>query len=694
MLLPSFALLPLEILIKNPPKAQRIIKTLEIHGEKMPDPYFWMRNRDDPKVIQYLKAENAYTTAVMKSTEGLQDKLFREMVSRIQETDQSLPERVGEYYYYDRTEKGKQYKIYCRKRNSLCNPEEIILDENLLAAGKVFFLLGSLEVSPNHCLMAYSTDTSGNEKYALQVKDLHSGKLYPDVIPETSGEIVWANDNRTLFYVKTDEANRPYKVFRHRLGENFQNDALLFKEDNEKFSARIDKTKNDAFVLIHLESNTSSEIHILDANKPEGDFRVFSPRKENLEYSLENNHDSFFIVTNENAKNFKVMEAPVKSFSKDNWKEFIPHDPAVKIDGIDAFEKFLVIFERKGGLQHFRYFSFAERKFNDIDFSESAYGCWEGENREFKADFFRFHYSSLITPESIFDFNFESGVRELKKRINVLGDYYPASFTSERIFAQAYDGTKVPVSLVHLKSLKKDGNNPLYLTAYGSYGDSNDPTFSSIRLSLLERGFIFAIAHIRGGGEMGRQWYEEGKLMHKKNTFSDFISAAEFLIEEKYTSSSRLVICGRSAGGLLMGAVLTMRPDLFGLVIAGVPFVDVINTMLDSSIPLTAGEFEEWGNPKEREAFHYMKSYSPYDNVKSQNYPPLLILAGLNDSRVQYWEPAKFAAKLRSNKTDSNPLLLKTTMGTGHFGASGRYDSLKEDAFEFAFIFKILGITK
>lgn len=677
-----------------PPVAQIEPKVDTLFGQVMVDNYYWLRDRGNPRVIEYLEAENAYTDAVMKPTQELQEKLYQEMISRIKETDISVPVRWDDYYYYSRTEEGKQYQTYCRKKGTLQAEEEILLDVNQLAQGKDYFHLGSYDPSPDHNLLAYSFDTTGSERYILRVKNLITSELYPDFIENTTGSLQWANNSRTLFYVIPDEAWRPYKLYRHTLGDDVKNDYLVFHEKDEAFNLDIGKSKSNWFLFIKLESETTSEVHFLDADNPNGEFRVICPRQKDMVYSAEHHDDQFYIVTNDNAKNFKLMRSPVSHPSKENWQEVIPPRDAVKLDRIEVFKDYMVLYEWENGLTQIDIRDFATGQTKRIDFPEPVYTCWGEWNPDFNSQVLRFSYTSLITPSSIYDYHMRTGKRELKKQQEVLGGYDPSQYQSERLFATAGDGTKIPVSLVYKKGMEKNGNNPLFLIGYGAYGLSSEPEFESYHLSLLDRGFIYAIAHVRGGGEMGRHWYDDGKLLKKKNTFTDFIAISEFLIEQKFTSADKLVIAGGSAGGLLVGTVVNMQPDLFGVVIADVPFVDIINTMLDASIPLTVIEYDEWGNPNEKDYFDYMLSYSPYDNVEAKDYPPMLILAGLNDTRVQYWEPAKWTAKLRAIKTDKNRLLLKTNMGAGHGGASGRYAQLEEMAFDYAFILDVMGMKE
>ncbi|HZS49784.1 MAG TPA: S9 family peptidase [Bryobacterales bacterium] len=676
----------------KPPAAKTVPKTSTIHGDTRVDEYSWLRERSNPEVIRYLEEENRYTEAVMKHTEPLQAALYEEMRRRIKETDLSVPEKIDNYFYYQKTVEGQQYPVFCRKRDAQDAPEEIILDQNALAAGHNYFRLGVHQPSPNHRLFAFSTDTNGSETYTLALKDLSTGELLKDQIPETYYGLAWGNDNKTFFYTTLDPAKRPYRLFRHTVGTDPAHDKLVYEEKDEKFFVHISKTRSRKYILLTLESETSSEVRYLSADEPTGEFRVVEPRRPNVEYGVEHHGDRFFIVTNENAKNFKLMDAPVSDPSRRNWKEVIPHREAVKLDGVDAFENHLVIYERENGLRKMRIRNMSTGEIRAVDFPEPVYTFFPATNPEFHTHLLRFNYTSLVTPRSVFDYDMNTGRRELKKQYEVLGGYEPERYQSERVFAQAPDGASVPISLVYKKGLARDGKNPLLLYAYGAYGLSTDPVFSPDRLSLLDRNFIFAIAHVRGGGEMGRSWYENGKLLHKKNTFTDFIACAEHLIAEGYTAKDRLVIYGGSAGGLLIGAVLNMRPELFKIAIAKVPFVDVINTMLDESLPLTVTEFEEWGNPKEKQYYDYMKSYAPYENVAAKAYPHMLVTTGLNDPRVSFWEPAKWVARLRKVKTDENVLLLKTNMGAGHGGASGRYDRLKETAFEYAFILDLLGM--
>jgi len=678
----------------TPPVAEKHPQVLVVHGDERIDDYFWMRDSNDPNVIAYLEAENAYTDAMMQHTQGLQTTLYSEMLARIKETDLSVPYRKDDYYYYSRTEEGKDYPIYCRKKGSLDASEEILLDQNELAKGYDYFSLGTFQVSPNHQLLAYSVDASGAEKHTLFFLDLNTFELYPETLTETYYSFAWGNDNRTVFYTKVDSTNRPFQLWRHTLGSSPEDDVLIYQEPDEAYFLSVGKTRSQAYILMSLGSKVTSEVHYLDAHNPTNSFQVIHPRQQGMEYSIEHHSDRFYIVTNDEAINFKLVKTPVAKPSKDNWQTVIPHREDVLLSSVSAFADYLVISERKGGLPMIRVQKTSTGEEQDIRFPEPTYSISPGNNPEFNTTTLRFNYTSLITPFSVFDYDMETKQRELKKETEVLGGYDRTQYESEWIMATASDGTEIPLSIVYKKGLQKDGTNPLFLTAYGSYGVSYPASFSSTRLSLLNRGVIVAIAHIRGGGEMGRKWYEDGKFLHKKNTFTDFIACAEHLITQKWTSSDRLAISGGSAGGLLMGAVINSRPELFKVVLAAVPFVDVVTTILDTSLPLSALEWEEWGNPNDKTYYDYMKSYSPYDNVKPQDYPNILITAGLNDSRVKYWEPAKWTAKLRELKTDNNILLLKTNMGAGHGGASGRYESLKETAFEYAFVLDCLGLQQ
>ena len=660
------------------------------HGDRRVDPYYWLRERESPEMLAYLEAENAYTSASMAHTEALQKELFAEMKGRIKETDESVPVEKGGYFYYRRTEEGKQYAIYCRKAGSLDAPEEVLVDLNVEAEGKGYMRLGNFSVSPNQRLLAYALDDNGSENYTLRVKNLETGELLPDEVTKTYYGLEWGNDNATLYYTILDPAMRPYKLFRHRLGSDVSSDELIFHEPDEGYFLSVGKTKTERFLTVHLGSAVTDEVHLIDADDPNARPVVVQPRIHQMEYSVEHHRDGagsekLYITTNWEAENFRVMTAPVDAPGQANWQEFIPHRPAVKVDRVEAFLDFLVVYEREAGLRQIRVQDAQSGAYHRIEQPEPVYTIGGGENPNYESRTFRYGYTSLVSPPTVFDYAMDTRQREMKKQDEVKG-YNPDDYRAERVWATAADGVQVPVSLVYPKGIALDGSNPTLLYGYGSYGVSIDPSFNSSRVSLLQRGFVFAIAHVRGGGEMGRAWKEDGKFFKKRNSFTDFIAATEHLIGAGYTRPEKLAATGRSAGGLLMGAVVNLRPDLFRAVIAGVPFVDVINTMLDASIPLTVGEWEEWGNPADPEYYAYMKSYSPYDNVAATAYPAILATAGLNDPRVQYWEPAKWVALLRTRKTDDNLLLLKTNMGAGHGGASGRYDYLEETAFEYAFL--------
>jgi len=674
------------------PVAHIIPKTTVIHGDTLVDNYYWLREKTNPEVIKYLEEENAYTASVMKHTEKLQKKLYKEMLGRIQETDLSVPSRKDDYFYYKRTVKGKQYPIYCRKKGNLNAAEEILLDQNELAKGHSYLEIGVYNVSPDHRILAYSIDANGSEQYDLRFKDLSTGQTLSDTIPNTSYGAEWANDNKTFFYTTLDSIGRPYKLFRHEIRTDPKNDVLVFEEPDESYYMNFFKTRSEEFLMIELGSMTTTEVYFIRANQPTSQPTSIAKRKSGVEYYADHHGDYFYIITNENALNFKLMKAPVAALARKNWQEVIAHRSDVKLEGVDFFRDYQIVYERELGLENILVTNLTDGQSYPIDFPEPVYSVYPSDNPEFDSEVFRFSYTSMITPKSVFDYNLKTKTRELKKQDKVLGEFASSDYITERIFAPASDGKQIPISLVFKKGLQKDGTAPLFLYAYGSYGSSTDPYFSSSRLSLLNRGFIYAIAHVRGGGEMGRQWYDDGKMMNKKNTFTDFVACAEYLIAQKYTNKDKLVASGGSAGGLLMGAIVNMRPELFKAVIANVPFVDVINTMLDPTIPLTVTEYEEWGNPNILKEYEYMKTYSPYDNVVAKDYLNLLVTAGLNDPRVAYWEPAKWTAKLRALKTDNNRLILKTDMGKGHFSASGRYDYLRDLAFEYAFVFDVLNI--
>jgi len=677
----------------KPPVADKTDHIEIRQGQEVVDPYHWMRDdeRKDPKVIAHLQAENAYTDAVMKPTEALQRQLYEEMVGRIKETDETVPVRKGDYYYYTRTVEGLQYRIHCRKQGSLEADEEVLLDENVLAEGQEYMRLGAFEVSPDHHLLAYSINHDGSEDYTLRFKDLRTGEMLSDEIAKTYYSVEWGNDNRTIFYNTIDETHRPYRLYRHVLGTDTSSDEMVYEEKDDSFFLSVYKTKDERFVVLHVSSQVTCEAQVLDADHPAGAFRMVEPRRQKVEYSVEHWNGSFFIVTNDDAVNFKVVQAPADDPSSANWKTVIPHRDEVKIDGVEVFREHMAVELRENGLRGLRIIELPSWNEHAVEFPEPVYVVVAAGNPEFDSKTLRFNYQSMVTPNSVYDYDMGTRQRELKKRQEVLGGYDPEQYASERVFAPTADGKRVPVSLVYRKGMKRDGQSPCLLYGYGSYGATVDPRFSSARISLLDRGFVYAIANIRGGGALGRPWYEDGKFLRKRNTFTDFIAAAEHLIAEQYTSADCLAIHGGSAGGLLMGAVLNMRPELFRVALAEVPFVDVMNTMLDPTIPLTVIEWEEWGNPNDPDYHEYMRSYSPYDNVVAQDYPNLFVTSGLNDPRVGYWEPTKWVARLRSVKSDDNALLLRTNMGAGHGGASGRYDALKELAEQYAFVLTRIG---
>mgnify|MGYP001124777915 CR=1 FL=1 len=678
----------------KPPVAEKIKKELTLHGDMRIDNYYWLNERENPKVIEYLKAENEYKEAVMKHTETLQENLYNEIVARIKQTDMSVPFKTEGYYYYTRFEEGKEYPVYCRKKGTLEAEEEILLNVNEMAEGYGFYHVAGLTVSTNNNLIAFGVDTVSRRKYTIHFKNLTTGEILPDEIPNTAGQAAWANDNKTVFYSIKDDSLRSYKIFKHILGSEVSADKEIFHEKDVTFSTYVYKCKSKKYLFIASDSTLSTEYQYLDVNKPDGKFKIIQPRERDLEYGVDHYKDKFYIRTNLDAKNFRLMETPVNKTSKENWTEVIPHRKDVLLEGFEIFKNFLVVGERKNGLTQLRVIKWDSSEEHYIDFGEETYMAYISNNPEFDTDLLRFGYTSLTTPRSTFDYDMNTREKKLLKQQEVVGDFNPDNYRAERLYATAKDGVKIPISLVYRKGLKKNGDNPLLLYGYGSYGASMNASFSSVRLSLLDRGFVYALAHIRGGQEMGRYWYEDGKLLKKKNTFTDFIACAEHLITEKFTSPSKLFTSGASAGGLLMGAVLNMRPDLFKGVIAGVPYVDVVTTMLDDSIPLTTGEYDEWGNPNNKEYYDYMLSYSPYDNVEAKDYPALLVTTGLHDSQVQYWEPAKWVAKLRELKTDDNILLLHTNMEAGHGGVSGRFRRYKETALEYAFMLDLIGIKE
>ena len=679
--------------LPSPPVAKKEPKVTNINGYKLEDDYSWLREKKNPDVKAYLDAENVYTDAVMKTTEPLQKKLYDEMLSRVKETDVEVPYKEGGYFYYLRTEAGQQYGIRCRKKGSLDAPEEIVLNVNELAKGQAFMSLGAFDVSDDANLLAYSTDHTGFRQFTLAVKDLRTGKMLVDHA-ERVDSVAWANDNKTIFYTVEDPVSkRPYRSYRHTVGASGP-DTLVYEEKDERFELGVGKTRSKAYLLLISSSHTTSEARYLPADQPLAEWKLMEPRKQDVEYYPDHNGNFFYIRVNDAGRNFRLVKAPVSDPGNKNWQEIVPQRPDVMLDDTDFFKNYYISYEREQGLPQIRVTELQTGKSRRIEFPEPAYANYSYVNREYDTTKFRYGYQSFITPQSVFEYDMPSGASTLLKQKEVPGGYDRTRYQVERIFATGSDGVKVPISVVHLKGAKLDGKGPIYLTGYGSYGASYDIFFNSPIFSLVDRGVVVAVAHIRGGGEMGKAWHDDGRMMHKKNTFTDFIASAEYLLAQGYGSKDRLVIEGRSAGGLLMGAVLNMRPDLFHAALVGVPFVDVMNTMLDESVPLTVTEFEEWGNPKEKPAFDYMLTYSPYDNIQAKAYPNMLVRTSFNDSQVMYWEPAKYVAKMRALRTDHNTLILKTNMNpAGHGGASGRYDRLHENAFDYAYFLTQMGIN-
>ncbi len=681
------------------------IKATELSGNRI-DNYYWMKLSDEQKnadqkdeqtqkVINYLNAENDYLSAKMKHTEALQKKLYDEMIGRIKQTDESVPYKDNGYWYYTRYEEGQEYPIYCRKKGSMESAEEILLNVNDMAKGHDYYSIRGLSVSEDNNLLAYAEDSVSRRRYTVYVKDLKTGKLVEEPVPNTEGEVTWANDNKTYFYTKKDSVTlRSRWIIKHKVGSSYKNDPIVSEEPDETFYTGIYKTKSKKFLVIWAGSTLTNYYQVLDANTPDGKFKEFTPRERGLEYSIDHYKDKFYVVTNWDALNFRLMETPDTKTAKANWKDKIAHRKDTLLQGIEIFKDYMVLSERANANTLMRVIDQRNGAHHYLNFGEPAYTIYPSTNIDFDTELLRYGYTSMTTPSSTYDYNMKTRERKLLKQQEVVGGYNSEEYQTERLWATATDGTQIPMSIVYKKGMKKDGNNPTMIYGYGSYGASMNPTFSSTRLSLLNRGFVYAIAHIRGGQEMGRQWYEDGKMFKKKNTFTDFIDCSEFLIEEKFTNPEKLFASGGSAGGLLMGAVVNMRPDLYKGVIAAVPFVDVVTTMEDESIPLTTGEFDEWGNPKDPESYMYMLDYSPYDQVKPQNYPNMLVTTGFHDSQVQYWEPAKWVAKLRELKTDDNTLLLRTNLETGHGGTTGRFKVYKEASQEYAFILDLAGIKE
>jgi oligopeptidase B len=681
----------------SPPIANKIEKQLVMHDDIRIDPYYWLNDRENEDVIEYLNKENEYYDKMAAHTKDFQSELFEEMKGRIKEDDESVPYLYNGYYYQTRFEKGKDYPIYIRKKQSLDAEEEILFNVNDMAEGYNYYNLAGISISPNNKYVSFGVDTISRRNYTIYIKDLESGQLFEEQIPMTTGGAIWANDNQSLYYTRKDEQTlRSNRIYRHVLGTDPKNDELVYEEVDETFGCFIYKTKSKKYLIIGSYSTLSNEYRILEANRPNDKFRLFQPRIRGLEYSISHYNNNFFMLTNsDDAKNFKLMKTSVEKTGLENWVDVIPHRDDVLLEDVDIFKDYLVVCERYNGLNRLRIMRWDNASDYYLPFESETYTAYTQRNLEFETKILRYSYNSLTTPPSVIDFNMETQEKTILKETEVLGGKFDKNnYESERLWAKAKDGTKVPVSLVYKKGIKKNGRTPLLLYAYGSYGSTVDPYFSSIRLSLLDRGFIYAIAHVRGGEYLGRAWYDNGKLLNKKNTFTDFIDVSRFLIEEGYTSKEHLYAYGGSAGGLLIGAIVNIEPELYNGVIAAVPFVDVVTTMLDESIPLTTGEYDEWGNPNDPEYYEYILSYSPYDNIEKKKYPNMLVTSGLHDSQVQYWEPAKWVAKLRDHKTDDHLLLLHTNMDTGHSGASGRFESLKETAMKYTFLLDLEGIKE
>ena len=678
----------------TPPVAKKMHTENHILGGTLVDDYRWLRDKSNPEVARYLESENAYAGAIMKPTEALQKKLYDEMVSHIKETDVDVPYRQGDYFYYSRWEAGKQYPIHARKPGSLDAPEQITLDVNKIAQGEKFMALGAYEVSDDGNFLAYSTDNTGFRQYRLHVRDLRSGNDLPDSVEKT-GSIVWANDNQTLFYTVEDSAKRQYRLFRHRLTTNTTNDELVYEEKDERFSLGAEKSRSHQYIFLTSGSHTTSEVRYLSASTPAGDWKLIAEREQGVEYYADHLGDQFYIRTNDRGRNFRLVSTPIADLRKNQWKEIIPVRDHVMLSNFEPFQDFYVLFEREDGLPQLTVVGLADGASHRIAFPEPVYTASPQINREFQTKLFRYSYQSLVTPGSVFDYDVQARTSKLLKQNEIPGGFDPSKYKTERVWALARDGVKVPISVVYRKDLKReDGSNPLYVYGYGSYGFPLPVTFNSNRLSLLDRGIVMAYVHIRGGGDLGKPWHDAGRMMNKMNTFTDFIDCTEYLVAQKFGARDKIAIEGGSAGGLLMGAVTNLRPDLFKVVVSHVPFVDVMNTMLDASLPLTVGEYEEWGNPNEKPAYDYMLKYSPYDNLRRGAYPAMLVKTSFNDSQVMYWEPAKYVSKLRTLKTDQNVLIFKTNMAAGHGGSSGRYDYLKEIAFDYAFMLRQLGVEE
>ena len=679
---------------RKPPVAKKVPKSLEKHGDVRIDNYYWMKDRENQEVLDHLNAENVYYQKMTAHTKAFQDELFQEMKSRIKEDDSSVPYKLNGYWYATRYESGKEYPIYERSEETVDGPKEVLFDCNTLAKGHEFFNLRGISISPSNELAAFAVDTVSRRQYTIQVKNLKTGEVYPDSIENTTGSSVWADDNQTLFYTKKDPVTlRADKIYKHKLGTSSENDELVFHEEDDTFNTFVYKSKSRQYIIIGSVSTLTTEYQILKADNPEGEFQVFSARKRGLEYSISHFQNHFYILTNKDgATNFKLMRSPLEHTSSDSWTEFIPHQEDILLEEVDIFKEYYVVSERKNGLNELKITRWDNADSYYLPFDSETYVAGSSVNLDFDTQILRYYYNEMGAPYSIIDFNMATKTKTILKELEVLGGKFDkTNYRTQRVWATARDGVKVPISMVYHKNTPLDGTSPLLQYAYSSYGNTIDPYFSSIRLSLLDRGFVFAIAHVRGGEYLGRPWYEDGKLLKKKNTFTDFIDCSKFLITENYTNAEHLYASGGSAGGLLMGAVVNMAPELYNGVIAAVPFVDVVTTMLDDTIPLTTGEYDEWGNPNEKAYYEYMKSYSPYDNVEAKAYPNMYVSTGLHDSQVQYWEPAKWVAKLRELKTDNNLLFMDTNMDAGHGGASGRFESLKETAKEYSFILDLEG---
>ncbi|HUV68128.1 MAG TPA: S9 family peptidase [Terracidiphilus sp.] len=693
-----------EIHLPPPPSARKEHKETRLHGIVLTDDYSWLRDKQNPEVTAYLEEENAYAESVMAPLQGLRDELYQEMLSHMKQTDVSVPYRDGAWWYYTRTEEGSQYAIHCRKQGGASGPaadatEQVILDGNELAKGQTFFSIGAIDITDDGCCLAYTTDTTGFRQYTLRIKDLETGETLPGEV-ERTGSVVWAADNRTLFYTVEDEQQkRQFQLWRHLLGAAHSEDVLVFQDDDERFNLGAGRTRDEKFLVMESASHTTTESWVLAADKPEGSFTLISRRHDEHEYSIDHRNGLWFIRTNDRGRNFRLVTAPVATPGREHWTERIPHRDSVMLEDVDLFAGFFIACEREDGLPRLRVWTFKDAgpdvaKTAEIAFPEPAYSAHPHINRIFDATTFRYAYQSLVTPSSVYEYDVAQKSTRLLKQLEIPGGFDRTLYASERVHATAPDGVQVPVSLVFRKDTRAAGSNPLYVYGYGSYGYSLPLGFSSNRLSLLDRGVVMAYAHIRGGGDLGEPWHDAGKMLVKRNTFTDFIAAVEHLAATGYGDSARVAIEGGSAGGLLMGAVVNLRPDLFRAVVSHVPFVDVMNTMLDASLPLTVPEYEEWGDPNQEAYFNYMLSYSPYDNLKPASYPAMLVKTSLHDSQVMYWEPAKYVARLRTLKTDNNPLLLVTNMKAGHGGASGRYDYLKEIALDYAFLLRELGLVR